>query len=64
MNENKIQFSVAEEEWIEKLQHMGASEIDATNYVIEYKRDMARYHGLRGNDELAEQLLKELGELE
>lgn len=57
-----VTFNIAEEEWIELLVEMGCPRLTAVDYVIQYKRDMARHHDLLGNTELADKLYEEIGE--
>jgi len=64
MKNREVFFNIAEEEWLEYLQEMGATRIQACETVIQYKREMAHYHEHEGNYAVAEQLLKELGEWE
>jgi hypothetical protein len=60
---NKVILTEAEKEIIEHMREtMGMSLIDATDHVIQYKRNLALYHEQKGNIDLAEHLLKELGE--
>lgn len=60
----KLIFSVGEQEVIESLQvHFGQSFIQAVDHVCAQKREHARLYRVQGNAKLADQLLKELGEL-
>jgi hypothetical protein len=48
---------------MEELQStMGFTKIDAAEHVINYKRNLAYYYEQKGQFDLAEHLLKELGE--
>jgi len=58
----EVYFTGAEKEWIELLQEMGGSYLEAVTYVISYKRDMALMHKAQGNHALFKQLLTEIGE--
>ena len=63
MKNKKVRFSLGEEEWINVLvEQMGCPYLTAVDYVIQYKRDMAKHYILQGNDDLACQLLDEIGE--
>ncbi len=60
----KLIFSVGEQEIIQILQEgFNQSFIQAVDHVVNQKRDLASQHRRMGNIELADQLLKEIGEL-
>lgn len=60
----KLIFSVGEQEVIQSLQdHFGQTFIQAVDHVVSQKREHARLYRVQGNVKLADQLLKELGEL-
>lgn len=60
----KLIFSVGEQEIIEILQQgFGQSFIQAVDHVINQKRELAVQHRRLGNDRLADQLLKEIGDI-
>ncbi len=57
-------FSVGEQEIIERLQNdFGQSFIQAVDLVIKQKRDAAVLWRRQGNAQLADQLLKEIGDI-
>jgi len=59
----KVILTEAEKEIIEQMREtMGMTLIEATDSVILYKRNLALHHEQTGNLELAEHLLRELGE--
>jgi hypothetical protein len=63
MQRGKLYLSVGEEEIVKALvQNFGVTEIEAVDHVVKQKRELAFIHEMRGNTELAEQLMKELGE--
>lgn len=63
MQRGTVYFSVGEETIISELQRLfGVTELDAIQHVIGQKRELAFMHSVKGNVELAEQLMKELGE--
>lgn len=63
MQRGKVYFSVGEETIISELQRLfGVTELDAIQNVIAQKRELAFMHFNKGNEALAEQLLKEIGE--
>ena len=60
---NKVILTEAEKEIIEEMREtMGMSLLEATEHIVQYKRNLALYYEQKGNVELAEHLLKELGE--
>lgn len=60
----EIHFSIAEQEWIEKLQEMfGVNYLDAVQYVVDYKREQAFMYKQQGHTKMFIQLMDELGEL-
>lgn len=60
----KLIFSVAEQEIIESLQRdFNQTFVQAVEHVITQKRYYAYVWRRRGNDALADQILKEIGEL-
>ena len=60
---NKVILTEAEKEIIEHMREtMGMTLIEATDNVILYKRNLALHYEQTGNLDLAEHLLKELGE--
>jgi len=60
---NEVIITEAEREIIEHMREtMGMTLIEATEHVIQYKRNLALHYEQTGNVELAEHLLKELGE--
>ena len=60
---NKVIFTEPEKEIIEEMQEtMGMTLIEATDNMVHYKRNLALYHEQKGNVELAEHILRELGE--
>lgn len=63
MKKKEIIFTEAEKEIMNELQeNMGMTKIEAADHVTHYKRNLAFYYEQKGNFELAEHLLKELGE--
>jgi len=63
MSIKEVYFSAAEEEMIESLQEIyGITYIEACEYVIIQKRELAFIHRQRGNYALERTILKELGE--
>jgi hypothetical protein len=57
-------FSVGEQEIIQRLQNdFGQSFIQAVDLVIGQKRDAAALYRRQGNVRLADQLLKEIGDI-
>jgi len=57
-------FSVGEQEIIERLQNdFNQSFIKAVDLVVNQKRDLSNQWRRRGNIALADQLLREIGEL-
>lgn len=63
MKRHEPQFSVGEQEIIEGLvQTFGITYIEAVEEVVKQKRELAYYHKRLGNEELSEQLLKEIGD--
>lgn len=64
MKRVNLQFSVGEKEYINILkEHVGMTELQAVEHVINHKRQLANWHIQQGNKALGEQLLKEIGEL-
>lgn len=60
----KLTFSVGEQEIIELLQNQfNQSFIQAVDHVIAQKRDQANIWRRRGHAELADQLLREIGDI-
>ncbi len=63
MDDNKVYFSPPEEEMIDSLKEIyGIGHLEACETVISYKRQNAFIYQQRGNLDLAEVLLKEIGE--
>ena len=59
----KAIFTEAEKEIMEQLQEtMGMTKIEAAEHMVHYKRNLAFYYEQKGQFELAEHLLRELGE--
>jgi len=57
-------FSVGEQEVIQHLQdNFGQTFIQAVDHVVSQKREHGRLYRVQGHTALADQLLKELGEL-
>ena len=60
---SEVYFSVGELDIIKALQeHYEITHLEACEKVIEQKREAAYLYSMRGHFDLAEQLLKELGE--
>lgn len=60
---NKVHLTEAEKEVVENLRDtMGMTKIEAFEHVVNYKRNLAFHYEQKGNFELAEHILKELGE--
>lgn len=65
MQRGDVYLSAAEEEFVEALQNqLGVTEILAVEKVVAHKRDSAFMWAAKGYPELAEQLLKEIGQWE
>lgn len=63
MQRGKIYFSIGEEAIIDHLKQLyGITELQAIEHVIRQKRELAFIHNGRGNVELAQQILSEIGE--
>lgn len=63
MIRKNLQFSVGEKEYIQVLiEHVGMTELQAYEHVINHKRQLAHWHIKQGNKQLGEHLLKEIGE--
>ena len=61
----KVQFSVGEEEMIAVFEKMGLTHLEAVDQCIKYKYEQVFYYrqlGTPGGEQMAQQLLKELGE--
>lgn len=63
MQRGKVYLSMGEEAIVQQLMEIYAiSELRAIDEVIKQKRELALIHSLRGNLELSNQIMKELGE--
>ena len=63
MQRGRVYFSIGEEAIIAALvEQYGITELEAIGEVIKQKKELAFLHKERGNLELAQQIIKELGE--
>lgn len=63
MQRGIVYLSIGEEAVVDALRGLyGITEFEAVQQVIKQKRDLAIWHWNRGNKELGEHLLSEIGE--